>query len=185
MMMLAGLFRRVAATVVVALMVVTMLATAAFAQYPPAPATQNDVQTTVQSSDEDGPTPGSSTTMTFGGLPPNTDVRIVVQVNPVLFDGVVRTNSQGVAQVTFTIPADVTPGTVITADLSGDAVSGTVRQQIVVAASVSAATLADTGFDLMRWSIFGVAGLLAGGLLIGFARRSSKSADRDGAVVGS
>lgn len=183
--MIAGLAKRLVATAVVSMLMVAMLATAAFAQYPPSPATQSDVQTTVQSSDENGPTPGSNTTMEFGGLPPNTDVRIVVQVNPVLFDGIVRTNSQGVARVTFAIPADVTPGTAITAELSGDAVSGTVRQQIVVAASASAATLADTGFDLMRWSIVGAAGLLAGGLLIGFARRSSRSSERDGAAVGS
>lgn len=180
------------ATGLVALLVSGLLvatSAAAFANYHttsgssgPDPTPSGDV--VVEGSDDGGDDvvlPGSTVTRTLSGLPPWTDVHVLVQLNPVLFDGTVRTNGQGVARFSFTIPADAPSGFAVNIAASGPGIDGTFTTVLQgagdPAATTLAATIADTGAEAGQLVLIGlaIAGLGIVALMLGRRREHARA----------
>jgi LPXTG-motif cell wall-anchored protein len=136
--------RRLTAVVVGALLLVAMAAVPALAQYPPA------ANLTVACAPEN-PGPGVTVNCTISGAPGNTELDIVVEINPTLLDTTVTTNADGEASFSFDVPGDAQDGDTITITVSGEEIEGTLDVQLTVADEEVVVDdedeLADTGVE--------------------------------------
>ncbi len=166
------------ASIAAAMMLMT--AASAFAQYPPPPAPTSDITFEVsgaENGDPDTLPPGGTGTFRAGGFPPFTDVHVTVEINPVLFDGIVRSNANGEIFVRYSIPADAPAGSIV-ASLSGDGVDGEVVTTIgIVQPTATTAGLASTGANTSTLLLVGIAvagiGIIA--LLVGRRREHARA----------
>ncbi len=177
--------RSLGVVAVLASMMLVASAGAALADYPPSSSSDDgpssspdEVESEVSN---ENPEPGDSVTKTLSGLPPWTDVHIVVELNPVLFDDTVRTNGAGQARFSFTIPADAPPGFAVNIAASGPGIDGvfttTIQGAGDPAATPLAATIADTGADVGLLVLVGlvIAGLGVAVLMFGRRREHARA----------
>ena len=160
-------------SVVTALLLVAAMGTAAFAQYPPAE--DLSVACTPES-----PEPLDEVTCTISGGPANTDLHVVVELNPILFDETVTTDADGEAQFAFDVPEDAEPGDTITITISGDEIEGTQVLSLTIAAEEvvdDEEELPDTGAEASTLVLVGllVAGLGVGAVVFGRRRERSRT----------
>lgn len=140
---------------------------------------------------------GQTQTITFGGFDPFVDVRVVVQINPVLFDDTVTSDADGNVTVSFEIPEGTPEGTatatasgmsggemlVLTTtfgiDADGDGVVSTVADTDDDSDdSDSAGALADTGAGVAGPAALGLAAMVAGGGVLMVGRRRAADLER-------
>lgn len=164
--------RKLTAIVVGALLLVAMAAVPALAQYPPA----QDLSVACA---PENPGPGVSVTCIISGAPGNTELNIVVEINPTLLDTTVTTDDGGEATFSFDVPDDAQDGDVITITVAGEEIEGTLDVELTVADDEVAVDddeeLADTGAETSTLLLVGVIIAIVGIGVVLASRRKERT----------